>query len=145
MTEAPSQALTWAIATAITLGGAGLLALLVYGVAALRTKAKGSAFELAVAVVDEAVTGVAVRVRLELLPALVLATAPDSPGGRAITPEERGQLLERAVAILRADLAAPVLKALTVMLGAGVNAWLKGKVEGAIVAQAAEALPKPLP
>lgn len=140
------QLLSWLLTTAITLGGAGVLALIVYGVRLAATKAKGTAFAHAMTVIDTAVEGAASRIRLELLPLLSKATALDSPGGRSITDAERAELLAKGVEIVRTSVAPSILAVASGALGGALDSLLKGKVETAVVEQvAALSLPASVP
>ena len=129
------QLLAYFLQLLIPLVGTALLALVSVGVNWVRTHTKGTAFEHAVSVATEAADGIAQHIKVELLPALQKATAPDSPGGVAITKEERAQLIAQGVSILKASLGPSVLKLLSGVFGSGLDSWLGAKIESAILGQ----------
>lgn len=131
------QILSWLLTTLITLGGAGLLALIGFGIAALVTKAKGTKFENAMSAISLAIESASTRIRLELLPLLAKATALDSPGGRSITPEERDELLNKGVDIVKGSVAPSVLSVASGVLGGALDGLIKGRIEREVTYQQA--------
>lgn len=138
------QILSWLLTTAITLGGAGVLALIGFGVAALVAKTKGTKFENAMRTISLAIEAAATRIRLELLPLLAKATATDSPGGRTITAEEKAELITKGVEIVKASVAPSVLSVASSTLGGVLDGLLASRIEREVAYQQAT-LPPSVP
>ncbi len=116
----------------IPLLGAALFGLIIQGFRWLGSKAKGTKLEHVVEVIEQGAEGVANRIETVLLPALVKATDASSPGGIAITAEERAEIIAKGVAMLKNELPAGILKTAQATFGAGLDAVLAAKVTAAV-------------
>lgn len=112
--------------------GSAMIGLIGMAVAYLHSAWKGSRFERAISVIEEAAAGIATKIKTDLLPAVVRATAADSPGGVAITAEERAQLMAQAVSMLKTEVAPWALKVIGAAVGGTIDSWLASKVETAV-------------